>query len=160
MFSCTRKSCESAVVVGRDADVSKFKADLTSRVSRFSTRPATFATTGHANLSSVLSKFHSISVPALMSYALLLRFLTSSYFSINIALQYLRQHHDHIGITYYLTRRLKECDINELRESWGSVCHLLVTMPSKSRALECMVVEISERSPHMAIFVSRELAKL
>lgn len=89
-----------------------------------------------------------------MSNALLLRFLTSSYFSINIALQYLKKHYDHIGISYYLTRRLKECNLNELRESWGLVCHLMVTIPSKSRAMECMVVDISEKSPHMAMFVS------
>lgn len=31
--------------------------------------------------------------------------------------------------------------------------HLLVTRPSKSRALECFVVEISQRSTHVAMLV-------
>lgn len=55
-----------------------------------------------------------------MSNALLLRlFQSSSYFSINLAIQYLTQYHDNIGITYYLTRRLKEFGIDELRDVWG-----------------------------------------
>ncbi|OCB84076.1 hypothetical protein A7U60_g8747 [Sanghuangporus baumii] len=88
-----------------------------------------------------------------MSHALLLRlFLSPSFFSVNVALQYLMQYHDNIGITYYLTRRLREFDINELRDVWGFVCHLLVTRPSKSRALESFVVETCERSTHMAMF--------
>ena len=140
-------------VVGRDVDT-RPPLTLAFNLQRKVTQPRP----GHARARRLPSKqFSIISLSALMSYALLLRFLTSSYFSINIALQYLRQHHDHIGITYYLTRRLKEFDINELRESWGFVCHLLVTMPSKSRALECMVVDVSEKSPHMAMFVSIDL---
>ncbi|EJD06043.1 uncharacterized protein FOMMEDRAFT_139331 [Fomitiporia mediterranea MF3/22] len=88
-----------------------------------------------------------------MSHALLLRlFLSPSFFSVNVALQYLTVYHDNIGITYYLTRRLKEFDIRELRDVWGFVCHLLVTRPSKSRALECFVVETCEQSTHMAMF--------
>lgn len=58
---------------------------------------------------------------------------------------------DNIGITYYLTRRLKELDTQELREVWGFICHLLVTRPSKSRALECFVVDISQQSTHIAM---------
>ncbi|THH10195.1 hypothetical protein EW145_g1506 [Phellinidium pouzarii] len=88
-----------------------------------------------------------------MSHALLLRlFLSPSFFSINVALQYLTLYHNNIGITHYLTRRLKESDINELRDVWGFICHLLVTRPSRSRALECFVVDICERSTHMAMF--------
>ncbi|KLO10668.1 hypothetical protein SCHPADRAFT_856337 [Schizopora paradoxa] len=87
-----------------------------------------------------------------MSHALLLRLLLSpSFFSINVALQYLSLYHNHIGISYYITRRLKDYDINELRDVWGFICHLLLTRTSKSRALECFVVEVSERSSHMAI---------
>ncbi|KAI5122957.1 hypothetical protein M0805_006836 [Coniferiporia weirii] len=88
-----------------------------------------------------------------MSHALLLRFfLSPSFFSINVALQYLTEYHNNIGITYYLTRRLRESHIDELRDVWGFICHLLVTRPSKSRALECFVVDICERSTHMAMF--------
>lgn len=57
-----------------------------------------------------------------MSHALLLRlFLSPSFFSISVALQYLTRYYDNIGITYYLTRRLKEFDANELREVWGFI---------------------------------------
>ncbi|TDL27488.1 kinase-like protein [Rickenella mellea] len=88
-----------------------------------------------------------------MSHALLLRlFLSPSFFSVHVALQYLVLYSDHVGITYYLTRRLRELDPHELRDSWGFICHLLITRPSKSRALECFVTEMSEQSTHLAMF--------
>ncbi|KAF8831285.1 hypothetical protein HHX47_DHR1000414 [Lentinula edodes] len=87
-----------------------------------------------------------------MSHALLLRlFLTPSFFTVHVALQYLTVYADNIGITYYITRRLSELDIAELRDVWGFVCHLLLTRPSKSRALECFVVEIAQKSTHIAM---------
>ncbi|KAJ4487940.1 kinase-like protein [Lentinula aciculospora] len=87
-----------------------------------------------------------------MSHALLLRlFLTPSFFTVHVALQYLTVYADNIGITYYIARRLRERDIAELRDVWGFVCHLLLTRPSKSRALECFVVEIAQKSTHIAM---------
>ncbi|CAL1704406.1 unnamed protein product [Somion occarium] len=87
-----------------------------------------------------------------MSHALLLRlFLSPSFFTVHVALQYLRTYADNIGITYYLTRRLRGLQVEELREVWGFICHLLVTRPSKSRALECFVVETSQKSTHVAM---------
>ncbi|KAH7889675.1 kinase-like protein [Phlebopus sp. FC_14] len=87
-----------------------------------------------------------------MSHALLLRlFLSPAFFSVHVALRYLMLYADNIGITYYLTHRLGELDTHELRDVWGFVCHLLVTRPSKSRALECFVVEIAQRSTHIAM---------
>ncbi|KAH9901035.1 kinase-like protein [Cubamyces lactineus] len=87
-----------------------------------------------------------------MSHALLLRlFLSPSFFSVHVALQYLRIYADNIGITYYLTRRLRELDTQDLREVWGFVCHLLVTRPTRSKALESFVVEISHKSTHIAM---------
>ncbi|KAL1665867.1 kinase-like domain-containing protein [Schizophyllum commune] len=87
-----------------------------------------------------------------MSHAMLLRlFLAPSFFSVHVALKYMMEYSDHIGITYYLTRRLREIDIGELREVWGFICHLLVTRPSKSRALECFVVDTAQRSTHIAM---------
>ncbi|GLB34940.1 putative PI3 PI4-kinase family protein [Lyophyllum shimeji] len=86
------------------------------------------------------------------SHALLLRlFLSPSFFSVHVALKYLLLYADNIGITYYLTGRLRQLDTQELREVWGFICHLLVTRPSKSRALECFVVEIAQRSTHIAM---------
>lgn len=69
-----------------------------------------------------------------MSHALLLRlFLSPSFFSVHVALQYLRIYADNIGITYYLTRRLRELDTRELREVWGFVwqVHLGATFPCR-----------------------------
>ncbi|KAH7914705.1 kinase-like protein [Hygrophoropsis aurantiaca] len=87
-----------------------------------------------------------------MSHALLLRlFLSPSFFSVHVALRYLMLYADNIGITYYLTRRLRELDTHELREVWGFICHLLVTRPSRSRALECFVVDIAQCSTHIAM---------
>jgi phosphatidylinositol 4-kinase B len=104
------------------------------------------------------------------SHGLLLRlFLSPSFFSVHVALQYLAIYADNIGITYYITRRLRDYHTSELREVWGFVwsvqlllsthlhsahnSHLLVTRPTKSRALECFVVEIAQRSTHIAIIV-------
>lgn len=107
----------------------------------------------------------------MMSHALLLRlFLSPSFFSVHVALRYLMLYADNIGITYYLTRRLSDLDPRELRDVWGFIwyallllqfsyllnafSHLLVTRPSKSRALECFVVDIAQRSTHFAMLVS------
>ncbi|KIY43419.1 hypothetical protein FISHEDRAFT_53124 [Fistulina hepatica ATCC 64428] len=87
-----------------------------------------------------------------MSHALLLRLLLSpSFFSLHVALKYLGTYSDHIGITYYITRRLREFEIQELREVWGFICHLLITRPSKSRALECFIVDTAQQSTHIAM---------
>ena len=60
-----------------------------------------------------------------MSHALLLRlFLSPSFFSVHVALRYLMLYADNIGITYYLTLRLRELDTQELREVWGFVWYI------------------------------------
>ncbi|KAF9464718.1 kinase-like protein [Collybia nuda] len=86
------------------------------------------------------------------SHALLLRlFLSPSFFSVHVALQYLLLYADNIGITYYLTARLKQLDTRELHDVWGFICHLLVTRPSKSRALQSFVIDVAQRSTHIAM---------
>ncbi|KAJ6630818.1 kinase-like domain-containing protein [Mycena sp. CBHHK59/15] len=86
------------------------------------------------------------------SHGLLLRlFLSPSFFTVHVALRYLAIYPDNIGITYYLTRRLKDLDTHELRDVWGFISHLLVTRPTKSRALECFVVDVAQRSTHIAM---------
>ncbi|ELU45041.1 atypical/PIKK/PI4K protein kinase [Rhizoctonia solani AG-1 IA] len=58
-----------------------------------------------------------------MSHALLLRlFLAPSFFSVHVALQYLKTYPDNIGITHYLTGRLREFDLKELEDVWGFIC--------------------------------------
>ncbi len=57
-----------------------------------------------------------------MTHALLLRlFLSPSFFSVHVSLRYLMLYSDNIGITYYLTRRLREFTIDELRDIWGFI---------------------------------------
>ncbi|KAF8522290.1 kinase-like protein [Hysterangium stoloniferum] len=86
------------------------------------------------------------------SHALLLRlFLSNSFFSVHVALQYLRLYAHNIGITHYLTSRLKELPAEELWDVWGFICHLVVSQPTKSVALECFIVERAEHSTHIAM---------
>ncbi|KAJ6547580.1 kinase-like domain-containing protein [Mycena capillaripes] len=86
------------------------------------------------------------------SHGLLLRlFLSPSFFTVHVALRYLTIYPDNVGITYYLTRRLRELDTHELRDVWGFISHLLVTRPTKSRALEAFVVDVIQRSTHLAM---------
>jgi hypothetical protein len=71
-----------------------------------------------------------------MSHALLLRlFLAPSFFSVHVALQYLKTYPDNIGITHYLTGRLREFDLKELEDVWGfiwSVLHRTLSSSSNS----------------------------
>jgi len=56
------------------------------------------------------------------SHGLLLRlFLSPAYFSLHVALKYLLVYADNIGITYYLTRRLREAEVDELNDAWGFI---------------------------------------
>jgi len=56
------------------------------------------------------------------SHGLLLRlFLSPAYFSLHVALKYLLVYADNIGITYYLTRRLRELEVDELNDAWGFI---------------------------------------
>ncbi|KZS99247.1 kinase-like protein [Sistotremastrum niveocremeum HHB9708] len=86
-----------------------------------------------------------------MSHALLLRLALSPHWSLHTALQYLSNYSDHVGISHYITRRMSEIDNEQLREVWGFICHLLVTRPSKSAALEVFVVEQAEASTHILL---------
>ncbi|KAF8212221.1 kinase-like protein [Mycena galopus ATCC 62051] len=86
------------------------------------------------------------------THGLLLRlFLSPEFFTVHTALRYLTIYPENVGITYYLTRRLKELDTNQLTDVWGFISHLLVTRPTKSRALESFVVDTIKRSTHLAM---------
>lgn len=62
-----------------------------------------------------------------MSHALLLRlFLAPSFFSVHVALQYLKTYPDNIGITHYLTGRLREFDLKELEDVWGFIWSVVI----------------------------------
>ncbi|CCA66930.1 related to PIK1-phosphatidylinositol 4-kinase [Serendipita indica DSM 11827] len=86
------------------------------------------------------------------SHNLLLRlFLAPGFFSVYRALQYIRNYSDNVGITHYLTHRLDQVPTDELAETWMLICHLLVTRPSQSAALETFVLRKAQESTVLAL---------
>ncbi len=73
------------------------------------------------------------------SHSLLLR-LFQSYFSVHVALQYLRLYSDNIGITYYITRRLRQLDTEELADVWGFIWYPFSPPFSLALVLKCTTV--------------------
>ncbi|KAG8878130.1 Phosphatidylinositol 4-kinase pik1alpha (PI4-kinase)(PtdIns-4-kinase) [Tulasnella sp. 331] len=63
----------------------------------------------------------------------------------------MRLYSDNIGISHYLANRLREFSNAELIDVWGFICHLLITKPSRSIALETFVLERAELSTHVAM---------
>lgn len=98
----------------RSGDTSNQEYDATWRVASVATL-AKCSRSMQAHLT-LLTAVHN------MSHGLLLRlFLSPSFFSVDVALRYLMIYSDNIGITYYLTRRLREFTIEELSDVWGFV---------------------------------------
>ena len=84
--------------------------------------------------------------------SLLLRLFHSDYFSPHLALSYLRTYSDNIGITYYLVSQLESAfPSQDVEFYWPQLCHLLITKPSESRALECFVLRRCKESVHVAL---------
>lgn len=76
------------------------------------------------------------------NHGLLLRLLeTKSFFTVHAALQYLKSYPDNVGITYYLTRKLRGIDVQELREVWGFIWS---DFRSKARFEEELILVTSE----------------
>lgn len=69
----------------------------------------------------------------------------------------LRTYSDSIGITYYLVEQLRTAfKPSEVEFYWAQLCHLLISKPSKSRALEYFVLQRCDESVHVALLVSRQ----
>lgn len=84
--------------------------------------------------------------------SLLLRLFHSDYFSPHLALSYLRTYSDNIGITYYLVSQLESAfPSHQVEFYWPQLCHLLITKPSESRALECFILRRCNESVHVAL---------
>lgn len=84
--------------------------------------------------------------------SLLLRLFHSDYFSPHLALSYLRTYSDNIGITYYLVSQLESAfPSHQVEFYWPQLCHLLITKPSESRALECFIFRRCNESVHVAL---------
>ncbi|KAI7885089.1 hypothetical protein K492DRAFT_234424 [Lichtheimia hyalospora FSU 10163] len=86
-----------------------------------------------------------------MSNALLLRLFTSEFFNSWIAVSYLFRYPDNVGIQHYLCSELKKFPISEVEFFLPQLMHLLISRPTESVALECFLVEMCEKSTHMAI---------
>ncbi|ODN77738.1 hypothetical protein L202_04877 [Cryptococcus amylolentus CBS 6039] len=86
-----------------------------------------------------------------MSHALLLRLFLSPFFSISIAMQYLKTYPDNIGISHYLCWRMKRMPPDEVEFYWPQICHLLLTYPTSSNALESFIIQRAEESTHSAM---------
>ncbi|BEI81369.1 hypothetical protein CcaverHIS002_0205290 [Cutaneotrichosporon cavernicola] len=86
-----------------------------------------------------------------MSHALLLRLFLSPYFSTSVALHYLKTYPDNIGISHYLCWRMKSMPHDEVEFYWPQICHLLITRPTASNALESFVLQRAAESPHAAM---------
>ncbi|KAG2218298.1 hypothetical protein INT45_000980, partial [Circinella minor] len=86
-----------------------------------------------------------------MSNALLLRLFTSEFFNSWIAVSYLFRYPDNVGIQHYLCAELKKFPISEIEFFLPQLMHLLISRPSESVALECFLVEMCEKSTHLAI---------
>ncbi|RSH90569.1 Phosphatidylinositol 4-kinase pik1alpha (PI4-kinase)(PtdIns-4-kinase) [Saitozyma podzolica] len=86
-----------------------------------------------------------------MSHALLLRLFLSPYFSISVAMHYLKTYPDSIGISHYLCWRMKAMPAEEVEFYWPQICHLLITYPTQSNALEAFVLQRAEESTHSAM---------
>ncbi|WVN86146.1 uncharacterized protein L203_101307 [Cryptococcus depauperatus CBS 7841] len=83
-----------------------------------------------------------------MSHALLLRLFLSPYFSMSIAMQYLKTYPESIGISHYLCWRMKRMPPYEIDFYWPQICHLLLTYPTQSNALESFIMQRAEESTH------------
>ncbi|KAI9478219.1 MAG: hypothetical protein EXX96DRAFT_595639 [Benjaminiella poitrasii] len=86
-----------------------------------------------------------------MSNALLLRLFTSEFFNSWIAVSYLFRYSDNVGIQHYLCAELKSFPISEIEFFLPQLIHLLITKPSESVALECFLIEMFEKSTHIAL---------
>ncbi|KAI8089601.1 uncharacterized protein BX664DRAFT_137732 [Halteromyces radiatus] len=86
-----------------------------------------------------------------MSNALLLRLFRSEFFNSWIAVSYLFRYPDNVGIQHYLCSELNKFPVSEIEFFLPQLIHLLITRPSDSVALECFLVDLCEKSTHMAI---------
>ncbi|WAR59272.1 hypothetical protein PtB15_10B614 [Puccinia triticina] len=63
----------------------------------------------------------------------------------------LKTYHDSIGITYYLINRLNQFPSQDVEFYWPQLCHLLISRPTQSFALESFIISRSQLSTHLAI---------
>ncbi|KAJ1971407.1 Phosphatidylinositol 4-kinase pik1alpha (PI4-kinase)(PtdIns-4-kinase) [Dimargaris xerosporica] len=87
------------------------------------------------------------------SNSLLLRLFTSQFFNSWLAVSYLYKYPDSVGIQYYLCRELKKFPVEEIEFFLPQLCHLLLTRPNESVALEALLLELCEQSTHICLIM-------
>ncbi|KAJ1978018.1 Phosphatidylinositol 4-kinase pik1alpha (PI4-kinase)(PtdIns-4-kinase) [Dimargaris verticillata] len=91
------------------------------------------------------------------SNSLLLRLFTSQFFNSWLAVSYLYKYPDSVGIQYYLCRELKKFPVEEIEFFLPQLCHLLLTRPNESVALEALLLELCEQSTHICLIMVWDL---
>ncbi|KAH9812061.1 hypothetical protein DFH28DRAFT_1130305 [Melampsora americana] len=82
---------------------------------------------------------------------LLLRLFQSEYFNVHLAIAYLKNYPESIGITYYLINRLNNFPEKDIEFYWPQLCHLLISRPTESFALESFLIKKCQDSTHLAM---------
>ncbi|KAI8910804.1 kinase-like domain-containing protein [Gorgonomyces haynaldii] len=80
----------------------------------------------------------------------LLRLFESSFFDVQLALNYLQKYKTP-GIHHYIVQKLQKFPEQELEFVLPQLCHLLLTNPDSSAVLERFIVDLCRQSSHMAI---------
>ncbi|GAA5889298.1 hypothetical protein JCM8208_007833 [Rhodotorula glutinis] len=83
--------------------------------------------------------------------ALLLRLFESSFFDVHLAIGYLKTYPGSIGITHYLTNRLRSFDYEDVEFYWPQLCYLVITRTTPSTALENFIHERCQEDSHIAV---------
>ncbi|KAH6578932.1 hypothetical protein BASA60_003469 [Batrachochytrium salamandrivorans] len=83
----------------------------------------------------------------------LLRLFESDFFDARLALSYLHKHSDSVGIHHYICDALRKFPDNDIEFLLPQLCHMAITRPSQSVALESFLEDLCRSSQHMAILM-------
>jgi hypothetical protein len=84
----------------------------------------------------------------------LLRLFESEFFDSRLALTYLFRYPDNVGIHHYICQELKKFPEDEIEFLLPQICHIMLSRPNDSAALEEFVMDRCQHSNHMAILVN------
>ncbi|KAJ1658893.1 Phosphatidylinositol 4-kinase pik1alpha (PI4-kinase)(PtdIns-4-kinase) [Dispira simplex] len=87
------------------------------------------------------------------SNAWLLRLFTSQFFNSWLAVTYLDKYLGSVGIQHYLCRELRRFPLEEIEFFLPQLCHLLLTRPDESVALEALLLDLCESSTHICLIM-------
>ncbi|KAI8921573.1 hypothetical protein BC831DRAFT_476559 [Entophlyctis helioformis] len=81
----------------------------------------------------------------------LLRLFESDFFDARLALSYLHKYPDSVGIQHYICNALASFPESDIEFLLPQMCHMLITRPHHSVALEGFITDMCRASQHMAI---------